>query len=241
MDQLLVDIRQIISQSRESAAQSINHALTLMYWHIGRVIVDEEQQGQPRAGYGKALIKTLSVRLVAEYGENFSPRNLHLSRQLFQTFPIVNALSSQLTWTHYKALIRLDDPDKRTFYVAETQKNAWTVRQMERQINSLLYKRLLMSQDKESILAIARSVAKPTQPHQVIKDPMVLEFLGRKPATTNRILRPRSSPTFRRFYWNWETASPLWPARSGFSSTATNLKSIWCSTIVCCSASYCSI
>ena len=80
MDQLVADIRLIITQSRESAARSINHALTLMYWHIGRVIVEDEQQGEARAGYGKALIKTLSVQLVAEYGENFSSRNLHLSR-----------------------------------------------------------------------------------------------------------------------------------------------------------------
>ena len=181
MDQLLVDIRQIISQSRESAARSINHALTLMYWHIGRVIMEDEQQGEARAGYGKALIKTLSAQLVVEYGENFSSQNLHLSRQLYQTFPIVNSVSSQLTWTHYKVLVRIDDPDKRMFYMAETQKNTWTVRQMERQINSLLYERLLMSQDKDSVLAIAQSEARPTQPHQVIKDPMVLEFLGLKP------------------------------------------------------------
>ncbi|AUD02096.1 PDDEXK nuclease domain-containing protein [Spirosoma pollinicola] len=181
MDQLVSEIRQIISQSRESAARSINHALALMYWHIGRVIVEDEQQGQERATYGKALIKNLSIQLVAEYGENFSSRNLQLSRQFYLTFPIVNSVSSQLTWTHYKVLVRLDDTSKRAFYMAETEKNAWTVRQLERQINSLLYERLLMSQDKESVLAIAQSEAKPTHPHQVIKDPIVLEFLGLKP------------------------------------------------------------
>lgn len=152
-----------------------------MYWHIGRLIVEDEQNGNVRATYGKALIKNLSVMLVAEYGENFSSRNLQLSRQFYQTFPIVNSLSSQLTWTHYKALIRINAPDKRAFYGAETEKNAWTVRQMERQINSLLYERLLMSQNKEDVLAIARSQAKPTLAQQVIKDPMVLEFLGLKP------------------------------------------------------------
>jgi predicted nuclease of restriction endonuclease-like (RecB) superfamily len=181
MDQLVSEIRQIISQSRERAARSINHALALMYWQIGRVIVEDEQQGQQRATYGKGLIKNLSSQLVAEYGENFSSRNLQLSRQFFLTYPIVNSVSSQLTWTHYKVLIRLEDADKRGFYMGETEKNAWTVRQLERQINSLLYERLLMSQDKESVLAIAQSQAKPTQPHQVIKDPMVLEFLGLKP------------------------------------------------------------
>lgn len=181
MNQLVEDIRQIIGQSRESAARSVNHALTLMYWHVGRLIVEEEQKGEVRATYGKALIKNLSTQLVAEYGENFSSRNLHLSRQFYQTFPIVNSVSSQLTWTHYKSLIRLDEPLKRAFYQAEVEKNAWTVRQMERQINSLLYERLLLSQDKESVLAIAQSKTKPTQAHQVIKDPMILEFLGLKP------------------------------------------------------------
>ncbi|MVM33992.1 DUF1016 family protein [Spirosoma sp. HMF4905] len=181
MDQLVSEIRQIIHQSRESAVRSINHALALMYWHIGRVIVEDEQQGQDRATYGKGLIKNLSSQLVADYGENFSSRNLQLSRQFYLTYPIVNSLSSQLTWTHYKVLVRWEDASKRAFYMAETEKNAWTVRQLERQINSLLYERLLMSQDKESVLAIAQSQAKPTQPHQVIKDPMVLEFLGLKP------------------------------------------------------------
>lgn len=181
MDQLVSEIRHIIHQSRESAVRSINHALALMYWHIGRVIVEDEQQGQDRATYGKGLIKSLSSQLVAEYGENFSSRNLQLSRQFYLTYPIVNSLSSQLTWTHYKTLVRLEDESKRAFYMAETEKNAWTVRQLERQINSLLYERLLMSQDKENVLAIAQSQAKPTQPHQVIKDPMVLEFLGLKP------------------------------------------------------------
>ena len=95
MDQVLANIRQIIAQSRESAARSVNHALTVMYWHIGRVIVDDEQHGPERATYGIALVKNLSAQLVAEYGQNFSVRNLHLSRQLYQTFPIVNSLSSQ--------------------------------------------------------------------------------------------------------------------------------------------------
>ena len=122
MDKLVSDIRQIIAQSQESAVRSVNHALTLMYWHIGRVIVEDEQLGRARADYGKALITNLSVQLVADYGENFSSRNLQLSRQLYVTFPIVNSLRSQLSWTHYKALIRIDDTDKRAFYEAEAIK-----------------------------------------------------------------------------------------------------------------------
>ena len=181
MENLIASIRQIIAQSQESAVRSVNHALTLMYWHIGRVIVEEEQQGNERADYGKSLIKNLSAQLVADYGENLSSRNLQLSRQLYLTFPIVNALSSQLTWTHYKALMRIDDTDKRAFYEAETIKNAWSVRQTERQINSLLYERLLMSQDKESVLAAAQGEAVPVDSLKLIKDPTILEFLKLKP------------------------------------------------------------
>jgi predicted nuclease of restriction endonuclease-like (RecB) superfamily len=102
-------------------------------------------------------------------------------RQLYLTFPILHALSGELSWTHYKVLVRLDDPDKRTFFMAEVTKNAWSVRQLERQIHSLLYERLLMSQDKDSVLAIAQGEAYPTEPKHIIKDPTVLEFLGLKP------------------------------------------------------------
>lgn len=181
MQTLLNDIRHIIAQARERAVRSVNHELTLMYWQIGQVIVEEEQQGAERAGYKEYLLKNLSAQLVSEFGSGFSRRQLELCRQLYLTFPIANALSSQLTWTHYKALVRLDDPDKRRFYIAEAVKNAWSVRQMERQINSLLYERLLMSQDKESVLAVAKGEATPSKPQDIIKDPTVLEFLGLKP------------------------------------------------------------
>lgn len=102
-------------------------------------------------------------------------------RLLYLSFPMLSALRRELTWTHYKLLVRLDDPSKREFYIAESINNAWSVRQMERQINSLLYERLLMSQDKESVMAIAKGEAQPILPHQIIKDPMVLEFLDLKP------------------------------------------------------------
>jgi len=181
MENILVEIRQIIASARVHVARSVNHTLTVMYWHIGQVIVEEEQRGNERAEYGKELVKGLSVHLTAEFGTGYSSTNLWLMRQLYVTFPILHALSGELTWTHYKLLVRLDDPDKRAFFIAEATKNAWSVRQLERQINSLLYERLLMSQDKESVLAIARGEAQPTDPMQIIKDPTVLEFLGLKP------------------------------------------------------------
>lgn len=181
MEHILSDIRQIIVQSRHKVARSINQELTIAYWRIGQRIVEEEQNGKHRANYGKEIVKALSKYLTAEYGEGFSSTNLWLMRQFFQTFPILHSLSGELTWTHYKSLIRIDNIEKREFFIAETIKNAWSVRQMERQIHSLLYERLLMSQDKDSVLAIAKGELQPFEPSQIIKDPTVLEFLGLKP------------------------------------------------------------
>lgn len=177
----LEDIKIIINEARSSAVRSVNHALTLMYWHIGERIVKEEQNGEERAKYGKKLVKELAKSLQNEFGEGYSSTNLWLMRQLYLTFPILHSVSGELTWTHYKLLIRIEEQDKRDFYIAEATKNTWTVRQLERQIHSLLYERLLLSQDKESVLAIAKGDEKPTEPFQIIKDPTVLEFMGLKP------------------------------------------------------------
>lgn len=105
---------------------------------------------------------------------------MELFRQFYRAFPIANALRSQLNWTQYRQLIQIADPDKRAFYLAESCKNNWSSRQLERQVNSSLYERLLLSNDKESVLAVARNEQQPTDPKQIIKDPMVLEFLGLK-------------------------------------------------------------
>jgi DUF1016 N-terminal domain len=137
--QILSDIRLIIEETRNRVARSINHERTIAYWLIGQRIVEEEQHGKERASYKDYLLKNLSEALVTEYGEGFSKRQLELMRQLFLTFPIANALSSQLSWTHYKLLVRVGELDKRDFYIAEAIKNAWNVRQLERQINALLY------------------------------------------------------------------------------------------------------
>jgi hypothetical protein len=127
MEQILFDIRHIIEEARGRVARSINHERTMTYWRIGERIFIEEQDSKQRADYGKYLLKNLSEVLVNEFGDGFSRRQLELMRQFYLTFPIANAVSSQLTWTHYKVLIRIDDPDKRTFFIAESIKNAWNV------------------------------------------------------------------------------------------------------------------
>jgi len=175
---LLLEIKNLIANARETAVRSVDFQRTLLYWYIGERIFNEEQQGKERAEYGDYLIKYLSEQLTPEYGSGFSFRNLNWYRQFYRTFPIVNSLRSQLSWTHYRTLIRVEDEDKREYYIAETVKNNWSVRQMERQINSQLFERLLLSNDKESVLAVARNEKLPTNPSEIIKDPMVLEFLG---------------------------------------------------------------
>ncbi|MFZ7255310.1 PDDEXK nuclease domain-containing protein [Avibacterium avium] len=175
---LITDIKQIIAQSRENAVRAVDFQRVLMYWHIGKRIFEEEQQGQERADYGAYLIKSLAQQLQPEFGSGFSARQLERYRQFYRTFPIASALRTQLNWTQYKSLISINDPDKREFYIAESIKNHWSSRQLERQINSSLYERLLLSNDKETVLAVANNQLVPSDPKQIIKDPMVLEFLG---------------------------------------------------------------
>ena len=177
---LIHEIKSLIARAKEGAIRSVDHHRTVMYWHIGERIFKEEQQGKDRADYGNYLIKYLSEQLQPEFGSGFSYRQLELMRQFYRTFPIANSLRSQLSWTHYRLLLRIDNEDKREYYIAETVKNNWSVRQMERQINSQLFERLLLSNDKESVLAIARNEVIPTNPNEIIKDPLVLEFLGLK-------------------------------------------------------------
>jgi len=177
---IINDIQSIINNSRIRAARSVDHERVVMYWHIGQRIFKEEQGGRERAVYGDKLINYLSEQLTPKFGATFSARNLNHFRQFYRIFPIVNALRTQLSWTHYRSLLRIDDKEQRLFYVAETVKNNWSARQMERQINTHLYERLLLSTDKESVLAFAKSDACSYEPKDIVKDPMFLEFLGLK-------------------------------------------------------------
>ncbi|WP_336833261.1 MULTISPECIES: PDDEXK nuclease domain-containing protein [Sphingobacterium] len=180
-DQTLVsDIKAIIVQSKENAVRAVDHQRTLMYWHIGKRIFEQEQQGKDRADYGKYLTQYLAKALEPEFGSGFSRRQIELFRQFYRVFPIANALRSQLSWTQYRLLMRLDLDEQREFYTAETIKNNWTSRQLERQVFSNLYERLLLSNDKESVLAVAKKEKMPSDAKEIIKDPMVLEFLGLK-------------------------------------------------------------
>jgi len=175
---LIQQIQSIIANAQARAIRSVDTERVLMYWQIGKVIFEEEQQGKDRADYGKYLIKSLSEYFQPQLGSGFTIRQLEMNRQFYLTFPITNALRSQFSWTHYRTLIRIENQDKREFYVAEAAKNNWSARQLERQVNSQLFERLLLSNDVQSVLAVAREEKQPTDAKEIIKDPMVLEFLG---------------------------------------------------------------
>lgn len=177
---VVTEIKSIIALAKDKAIRAVDNERTLMYWHIGQRIFEEEQQGKERAGYGEYLIKYLSEQLQPEYGSGFSIRQINLYRQFYRTFPIVSTLYAQLSWSQYKLLLSVGNQDSREFYIAETVKNNWTVRQLERQIDSNLYERLLLSNDKESVLAVAKNEKLPSDAKEIIKDPMYLEFLGLK-------------------------------------------------------------
>ena len=175
---IIEDARTIINSARSSAVRSVDFCRVQMYWNLGKRIFEEEQQGKARADYGTHLIKNLASTLESEYGSGFGVRQLEQSRQFYRIYPIANALRSQLNWTQYRLLIQISDPSKREYYELESVNNGWTARETERQIDSMLYERLLMSNDKEKVLSVARKERIPENPTDIIKDPMILEFLG---------------------------------------------------------------
>ena len=180
----LNDIRGIIDAARAHAVRSVDSCRVQMYWQLGRRIFEEEQQGKERADYGSYLIKNLAKQLEPDYGSGFSVRQLERSRQFYRLYPIASTLRTQLNWSQYKMLMAISEADKREYYELEAVNNSWTARELERQINSQLYERLLLSNDKESVLAVARKERIPQSPQEIIKDPMYLEFLGLKPQAT---------------------------------------------------------
>lgn len=174
----------ILRAARANAYRAVNFAMVEAYWNVGRMIVEEEQRGQERAEYGAALLRNLSIRLTQEFGKGFTETNLKYFRQFYLVFPaqtasgIRHTLCDQLTWSHYRLLMRVEKPDARAWYLKEAADQNWAVRALERQINSLYYERLLMSRDKEPVMEEMQEKTAPLAPQDFIKDPYVLEFLG---------------------------------------------------------------
>ena len=148
------------------------------YWEIGRVIVEEEQRGGQRADYGQEVIQNLASRLLADFGKGFDRSNLWHMRSFYLSYRILDAVRRELSWTHYRLLLRVENPDARSFYENEAINARWSTRELERQIHSLLFERLALSRDREGVLALAQEGHEIQQPSDLIKDPYVLEFAG---------------------------------------------------------------
>lgn len=179
-------ISQIIEEARNTVYRTANFTMVKAYWSIGKTIIEEEQNGQQRAEYGKELIKQLAKKLTKAYGKGFTQTNLKYMRQFYQLFEKSHALRDELSWTHYRLLLRIKDERARGFYMQEAIDCNWSTRSLERQINNLYYQRMLMSKNKDVIKEEADQKTDPQQASDIIKDPYVLDFLGLKDNTDFR-------------------------------------------------------
>ena len=170
------NIKTVLAETRSKVANAINSAMVQVYWEIGREI--NEAIGE-RAEYGKQLLKFLAEQLTADFGKGFKVSNLRNMRQFHRAFPIRHALRSELSWTHYRSLMRIEEPKRRDFYLIESAESGWTARQLDRQINTFFYERLLATQKsgQESVANEIFKLEPKTEADNILKDPYVLEFL----------------------------------------------------------------
>ena len=173
-------IRTILAGARQRAYTAVNFAMVESYWLVGQQIVEHEQHGETRADYGKGVLKELAARLTTDFGKGFEERELRKIRQFYLTFPIRDSLRPELTWSHYRRLISVENEQARLWYMNEAANSAWSTRQMDRQISTLYYERLLASKDKAPVIAEAEEKMNALKPKQFIHDPYVLEFLDLK-------------------------------------------------------------
>ena len=174
------EIHELLHKARQNIISNVNSTMTKTYFLIGKRIVEEEQDGNKRAEYGKKLMKTLSEKLTKEFGRGFSQRNLEQMRIFYLRYSISQTVSAEfkLSWSHYLILMRMEDIDARNFYEIEAFENNWSLRELKRQVNSSLYERLVLSKNKEKVkeLAVKGQIIEKAQ--DIIKDPYILEFLG---------------------------------------------------------------
>lgn len=174
------EIQQLIQAARDKVYQTANFEMVKAYWEIGKRIVEQEQQGEERAEYGKYLIKELSKRLQTEFGSGFNETNLRYMRLFYQKFPIRHALRDELSWTHYRLLLSEEKETARDFYLVEAIKNQWSTRELDRQMDTMLFERVALSKDREGVKQLAKQGQELLKPADAIKDPYVLEFLNVK-------------------------------------------------------------
>ena len=169
-------IREYVIEAQRQVYSAVNTAMVTAYWNIGKEIFEICGESE-RAAYGKQILKYLSERLTVEFGKGFDESNLRNMRRFYLAFPIQDTVCPELSWSHYRLLMKVKNEEERAFYTQEAVKSNWSVRQLDRQINTMFYKRILASRDKDSVAAeIQTSVPKPEY-EKIIKDPYVLEFL----------------------------------------------------------------
>ena len=173
-------IKRTIEQSRERVYSSVRSESLYAFWLIGNMIV-EKQEGEPRAEYGDGLIKELSIKMSDDFGPGFSERNLRFMRQFALVFPIWNTVCTELSWSHYRLLLRVTKKEAREFYIAEAVKHCWSVRQLERQIYTYSYERYKLSGQSYGLVKETAEKTKEEKDEIIVKDPMILDFLGLKP------------------------------------------------------------
>ena len=180
LNALVEPIAQIIEQARGQVRQAVNSAMVHSYWHIGEMIVEHEQQGASRAEYGTQQLQVLSTQLTERLGKGFDVRNLRNMRAFYQAFSNRDALRPELSWTHYRSLLRIDNSSARQWYLQEAISQNWSARALDRQISKLYYERLLASQDKALVEAEAKAHTEPLAQSvkDYLRDPYILDFLN---------------------------------------------------------------
>jgi len=173
-------IADLLNKARNKIVNTVNQTMVLTYYEIGRMIVEEEQNGKDRADYGKEVIKRLSIKLIADFGKGFSIRNIEQMRQFYKVYAKTQTLSAEfkLSWSHYLKLMRIDDDKERNFYEIESSKNNWSLRELQRQYDTALYTRLSLSRNQDEIPELSTKGQILQKPKDAIKDPYILEFLG---------------------------------------------------------------
>lgn len=168
---LAIKIERIIRESRQAAYRAVNFTMVIAYWNIGKVIVEDELHWE-RAEYGKSILKNISKRLTKKFGKGFDERELRKMCQFYRYFDIRDSLRPELSWTHYRSLLRIENKDARIWYMNEAANSVWSTRQLDRQISTLYYERLLSSRDKKIVIDDANEKLQKLIPEDIIKIPI---------------------------------------------------------------------
>ena len=177
-EELISRVGEVLEQGRRNVVQAVNSAMVRTYWEIGRTIVEYEQNGHKKAEYGSDVLNTLSRDLTDRFGKGFSRSNVFYIRKLYLTYEKVQTLSELLSWSHYIELLKIEDPLERSFYEKECVSSHWGVRELKRQMKSMLFQRIALSKDKDEVLKLAKEGQVIEKPEDILKELYVFEFTG---------------------------------------------------------------